>query len=150
MGGVLRRFLHDQRGVAVVEFALLGPTLALMLLAAVDLGRVLSERATLGHVLRAGAQMAMADAGAAAALSAMEGAASTRFSLIAGRADSISLQATRICACPNSPATTTACTTICTGSQPTLAFYRLGATKTYRGILYPRFELTPVLQVQVR
>lgn len=150
MPDFLRRFLADASGVAVIEFALLGPTLLLMLLAAVDLGNVLGQREAMGHVLRTGGQAAMADAGAPAVLAAMKGASTVDFTLTAGTKKSITLDATRFCACPNAPATATGCGTICAGNQPTLAFYRMTATKTYNGILFPLFNLTPVLQVEVR
>lgn len=146
----LSRFLSDCSGVAAIEFALLGPTLLFMLLASIDIGNVLSEREAMGHVLRSGAQMAMADGGETAALAAMQGAASTRFTLTAGTKKSVVLAASRFCACPNAPATATGCTTICAGNLPTNIYYRMTATKTFAGILFPRFDLNPVLQVEVR
>lgn len=146
----LREFLRDDAGVAVIEFALIGPTLLFMLLAAIDLGNVLSEREAMGHVLRSGAQMAMLDQGSPAVLTAMQGAASERFVLTAGSKTSIALGASRFCACPTAPATSTSCSTICTGNVPTYIFYRMTATKTYNGILFPLFNLAPAIQVQVR
>lgn len=150
MRRTLRRFLHDSSGVAVIEFALIGPTLLFMLLAAIDLGNVLSERETMDHVLRSGAQMAMGDLGSDAVLAAMQGAASGRFTLTAGTTKSVALAASRFCACPETPAASTGCGTICTGSLPTHIYYRMTATKIYNGIIFPLFTLTPALQVQVR
>lgn len=146
----LRRFLHDASGVAVIEFALIGPTLLFMLLAAIDLGNVLSERGAMAHVLRSGAQMAMGDLGSDAVLTAMQGAASERFTLTAGTKSSVTLAASRFCACPDTPATSTACGTVCTGSRPTNIYYRMTAAKTYNGIVFPLFTLSPALQVQIR
>lgn len=150
MRRILQRFVQETRGVAAVEFALLGPTLLLMLLAAIDLGNVMAERESMDHVLRSGAQIAMADGGSTAVLAAMQGTSSIRFTLAAGTKTSIALAATRFCACPTSPATATGCGTICTGSLPTNIYYRMTATKTYSGILFPRFDLNPALQVQIR
>lgn len=143
-------FWRDTSGVAAIEFALIGPTLLFMLLASIDIGNVLSEREAMGHVLRSGAQVAMADSGATLALTAMQGAASDHFTLTAGTKKSIALTATRFCACPNAPATSTACSTICAGSLPTNIYYRMTATKTFSGILFPHFNLAPVIEVEVR
>lgn len=150
MFAALRRFRHDISGVAVIEFALIAPTLLTMLLASIDLGNVLKEREAMDHVLRSGAQLAMADPGAPAVLAAMQAAASPDFTALAGARKSVALDASRFCACPGFPATATACSTICTGSLPTNIYYRMTATKTYQGILFPRFDLAPVLQVEVR
>lgn len=140
----IRRFWGDVSGVAAIEFALLAPTLLVMLLASMDISSVLTEREGLDHVLRSGAQLAMSDAGAAAVLSVMQGAASTEFPT------GTTLNATRFCACPNTPATPVGCGTICTANQPTLIFYQMTAAKSFSGILFPRFDFNPLLQVQVR
>jgi Flp pilus assembly pilin Flp len=150
MTRALRRFLHDTSGVAVIEFALIGPTLLLMLLAAIDLGNVLHEREAMGHVLRSGAQRAMADAGVPAVLVAMQAASSVNFTQTTGTRASVVLGATRFCACPDAPATEATCSTICAGNRPTDTYYRMTATKTYQGNLFALFDLAPVLQVQVR
>lgn len=148
MAGAVKRFLADTAGVAAIEFALLAPTLLLMLLASMDLSSVLSEREGLDHVLRSGAQLAMSDAGAAATLAVMQGAASEQFPQ--GATPALTLNASRFCACPNAPATSVGCRTICTGNLPTYIFYRMTATKSFDGILFPRFDFAPVLEVQVR
>lgn len=147
---MLRRFASDCSGVAVIEFALIGPVLVLMLLASIDLGNVLQQREAMDHVLRSGAQVAMADGGSGAVLAAMQGAASSGFSLTPGTARSIALGASRFCACPETPAAATACSTICTGSRPTEIYYRMTAAKTHAGILFALFTLGPAMQVQVR
>lgn len=141
----LRRFLQDISGVAAIEFALIAPLLCAALLAAVDLGAVLGERQALDHVLRAGAQGAMADRGSASVLATMQTVATDAFP-----AGGITLSADRFCACPSSPGNATACGTICAQSQPTLIFYRLAALRQFHGSVYPRFDFAPVLQVQVR
>jgi Flp pilus assembly protein TadG len=149
MRGLVGRFLRDTSGVAAMEFALLAPTLLMMLLAAIDLSGVLSVREAVDHVLRSGAQSAMADAGSDVVLSVMQAAASEDFTQGTG-AGQITLGAQKFCACPNSPASGTSCGTICTGNLPTLTFYRMTAALRFDGILFPRFDLAPVLQVQVR
>lgn len=149
MRRVIARFAGDMSGVAAIEFALLAPILLTMLLACIDLSGVLADRTALDHVLRSGAQAAMADSGTATALAEMQGAASDRFTLGTG-AGQLALDAQKFCACPGSPSSATGCGTICTGNQPTLIFYRLTATKSFSGILFPRFDFAPVLQVQVR
>ncbi len=141
------------RGVAAVEFALLAPILAFMLLAGVDMGLAVSERMALDHALRAGAQEAMNDPGEPRVLELMRKTAESNFTLDDGSsADStpLALSVTRFCACPDNVGFAVACSTICPGSKPTFIYYRMSGEKSYSGWIMPVFGFAPAVQVQIR
>lgn len=141
-------------GVSAVEFALVAPILAFLLLAGVDLGRAISERMAMDHALRAGAQTAVADPGAAAVLEVIERTAETNFTLESEQTDGgdapVRLTATKFCACPEAVDTAVTCTTVCTGSNPTFIYYRMTGAKTYTGWIMPAFDFDRAMQVQIR
>ncbi|MCA1491294.1 AAA family ATPase [Ensifer sp. NBAIM29] len=144
-----------EAGVSAVEFALIAPVLALGLVAAADLGLALFERMTIDHVLRAGAQAAMADPGAAQVDKVLrstlaESATPTAVMLAPVK---------RYCACPENadvtPDVAPGCGTApCANAAAQLVFYRLEATKAYRPMsvpeVLPAFQLGSAMQVQVR
>lgn len=57
---VLRRWLCDERGTAMVEFALIFPVLLIMLLATIDFGRMMAVGASLAAAARDGARQGAA------------------------------------------------------------------------------------------
>lgn len=141
------------RGVAAVEFALLAPILAFMLLAGVDLGLAVSERMAVDHALRAGAQEAMNDPGEPRVLELMRKAAESNFALDDGsgtQSTPLALSVTRFCACPDNVGFAVTCSTICPGSKPTFIYYRMAGEKSYRGWIMPVFGFAPSVQVQIR
>lgn len=142
------------RGVSAVEFALVAPILAFLLLAGVDLGRAISERMAMDHALRAGAQTAFADPGATAVLEVIERTADTNFTLESEQTDGgdapVRLSATKFCACPEAVDTAVTCSTVCTGSKPTFIYYRMTGAKTYTGWIMPTFDFDRAMQVQIR
>ena len=147
----LDRMRSDESGLAAVEFATLAPVMLVMVLAALDLSGALANRMAIGHVLRAGAQVAMTHPGTAAVQSAMQGAAQG-FTLAAqgGAAGTLALTTELRCTCPNTPQTAVACTTVCTGSQPATIAYRLRAELRHDARLVPDMTFAPVLEVQIR
>lgn len=147
----LHRLGRDEDGLAAVEFATLAPVMLVMVLAALDLSGALSNRMAIGHILRAGAQVAMAHPGTAAVQSTMQGAA-LGFPLApsGGAAGTLALMAELRCACPEIPQTATACTTVCTGSQPATIAYRLRAEFRQTAHILPDMTFAPVLEVQIR
>ena len=151
--GCAVRLWRCDRGVAAVEFGLLSPIMAFVLVAGVDLGLALSERMSLDNALRAGAQSAAVEATEAQVLDVMQSTAGPNFS-VAGDTSTASQAATftadRFCACPEAPATEVACSTICFGPEPTVAYYKLGAQATHPGWILPDIDFDRVLQVQVR
>lgn len=136
-----------------MEFALLAPILAFMLLAGVDMGLAVSERMALDHALRAGAQEAMTDPGEPRVLELMRKTAESNFTLDTGSdTDStpLALSVTRFCACPDNVGFAVACSTICPGSKPTFIYYRMAGEKSYTGWIMPVFDFAPSVQVQIR
>jgi hypothetical protein len=143
-----------QQGTSAIEFALLSPVLIIALLGMVDIGREMTERMTIGSILRVGAQRAIAGGDVATVESVLRAAASHNFTLsdpgFAGNDTSLALQVERICACVGAPLDHVACMTTCTGQTPTAIYVILRAEKTYSGILLPRMFLYQSMQVQVR
>ncbi|WP_071795164.1 TadE/TadG family type IV pilus assembly protein [Natronohydrobacter thiooxidans] len=148
----LRAFLHDDRGVSAVEFALIAPMLTFALLAMVDIGLAISERMTIGHVLRAGAQGAAEDIGESAVDQVLRTTAEKTMKVAAISEDdtALALNVTVLHACPEAPSTPVERGTTCDGDTPTGIFYVLSATKTYDALFLPRFSQTRELWVQVR
>ncbi len=146
--------LHDETGVSAVEFALLAPLLVFGLLAAVDLGFAISERMTIDHVLRAGAQGATDDVGIAAVGQILRTTAAKTMTVAetgtTGNDTSLALDVSRMCTCAAQPTVAVGCSTTCADSAPTQIFYALFASKTYAGLILPRFSLSKSLQVQIR
>ena len=151
---VQRRVLRDEAGVSAVEFALLAPMLVFAVLAMVDLGMALSERMTIGLVLRAGAQVATNNVGVVAITQAVRATAAQKMQLAAvgasGNDTLLALTVSRFCTCAGAPSLEVVCSTTCTANAPTQIFYALSGQKTYAGLILPRFSLTKSLQVQVR
>lgn len=150
--GLMQR-LSDDRGVSAVEFALVAPVLLLALLGSVDLGMAEYERMTMDHALRSGAQAAILDPGAASVLNKTQSTISRNFALNSTSTlsdKSVSVSATRFCACPEANSIEVACSTTCTGSAPTFVYYRLTAAKMYKGAILPTLTLSASAQVQIR
>ena len=148
-------------GLSAVEFALLAPVLLFSLLATADIGLALSERMTIDHILRAGAQIAMADPGIPAVEDALESTAAATPSV----SDDLDVSTPiRYYACPENLGFAELDTSIvsgstCAGGGHTYIFYHLAATKTYDGLFLPiniggltllEFELSSAIEVQVR
>jgi pilus assembly protein CpaE len=146
--------MRDDEGVSAVEFALLAPMLIFALLAMTDLGLAISERMTIGHVLRAGAQGAAGDVGVADIDLILRTTAAKNMTLASagssGNDTSLALQVSRICTCAPNPSVVVVCSATCAGNTPTQVFYALSGQKTYAGLVLPRFSQSKALQVQVR
>ncbi|MBQ2262942.1 MAG: pilus assembly protein [Loktanella sp.] len=149
-----RGIIHDEAGVSAVEFALFAPMLVFSLLAMVDLGFAISERMTIGHILRAGAQEAIKHTGTEAVDGVLRKTATGVMPVAGpdanGDETSLALRVRMICSCAAAPAVEVACATTCPGDQPTQIFYALSGSKTYSGLILPQFSQTKSLQVQVR
>lgn len=143
---------QSERGVSAIEFALVAPVFAIALVLMVDVGLALYERMAIDHVLRSGAQAAMADPGAADVLKIMQSTESANVD--PGRAAVTLDPPARFCACPENagvdPGSAPACTAVCTSSAPPYVYYRMSASATYDGLLLPEIPLSSSVQVQVR
>lgn len=139
----LAALLRHESGVSATEFALFAPIMVFGLLMMVDVGLAAYQRMTVDHVLRAGAQSAMVDPGTSNVLKVLEIAAAENPSIGTFTVD-------RYCVCSNNPGVKVACSTVCAGSTPTLAYYKLSASSTYAGMIIPEMTFKPEVQVQVR
>lgn len=148
----LRAFLRDERAVSAIEFALVAPMLTLALLAMVDIGLAISERMTIGHVLRAGAQGAAEDIGVSAVDQILRMTAEKNMVVAPTSASdaTLELDVRLFHACPEDPSTPVGQNTTCDGATPTHIFYVLSGTKTYTGLFMPSFSQSRELWVQVR
>jgi pilus assembly protein CpaE len=145
-------FRQAEDGVSAVEFALIAPVFAIALVAMVDVGLALYERMAIDHVLRSGAQAAMSDPDPDHVLKVMQSTISGSF---ADNPSGISLDMPkRYCACPENPAvdpdSAPDCTVTCADSALPYVYYRMAASKTYRGIFIPGIPLASTVQVQIR
>lgn len=151
---ILRDVLRENDGVSATEFALLAPLLIFCILAMADLGLAISERMTIGHILRAGAQSATEDVGLARVDLLLRATAAKNMTVAAAAAagtdTSLALTVRRICACATQPSVELACSTTCAQNAPTQIYYILSGTKTYAGLILPRFSQSKSLEVQVR
>ncbi|WEX75052.1 AAA family ATPase [Sinorhizobium numidicum] len=146
---------NSEAGVSAVEFALIAPVLALSLVAMADVGLAIYERMTIDHVLRAGAQAAMADPGP----TQIDKVLQSTLAQSARPANVTLAPVTRYCACPENAdvkpdAAPTCGTTPCASAAPQLVYYRLAAVKSYQPMslpeVLPAFQLSSAIQVQVR
>lgn len=157
-GGSLLRLLCEvlrrNEGMSAVEFALLAPVLIIGVLGTVDAGLSIFERMTIGHILRAGAQSATTDVGVSQVDLVLRTTAAKNMTVAvsgaAGTDSSLALSVRRACACAAQPAVELACSTTCAQNAPTQIYYIMSGTKTYSGLLLPRFSQTKTLKVQVR
>lgn len=152
--GGLAVWSRCRQGVAASEFALIAPVLGFTLLASIDLGLAISERMAIDHVLRAGAQAAIADPGEGGVLEVMRSTAQTNFALADESSQdgelSLALSVSRYGACAEDVDFAVEPSTICAGSNPTFIYYRLTAKKSYTGWLAPDIEFERAAHVQIR
>lgn len=146
------RWRRSDGGASAVEFALVAPILAFVLLAGVDLALAISERMAMDHALRAGAQTALAqDPGQTAVLQVIRDTAEQNFPAADGGLDpELALSATRFFACAEDPDFAVAPATVCVGGTPTVIYYRMIGDKTYAGWIMPAFQVDRAMQVQIR
>lgn len=154
------RLLRDQTGVSALEFALLAPFILLGSLAVADLAFLAHQRMAIDQVLRAGAQQAMLDKSTSPAaeevvkvlnIMAAAGNFAVGSTVPVQEKPPLIVGASRYCVCPEAievPQET--CSTICTGSKPTLAFYSIRAQSRSSNMLLPNFSFEPQIRVQVR
>ncbi len=150
----LQRLTRDQDGVSAIEFALLTPFLIFATMATADLGLALSERMTIGHILRAGAQTATSYSSIATVDRVLRTTASKNMQVATGVSPGddtqLSVKVDIRCTCATQPSVSVVCSTTCAGSNPTQVFYVMSASKTYSGLILPQFSQSKTIQVQLR
>ena len=145
-----------ESGASSVEFAILAPVLCFLLLGAVDLGSAISQRMSMGQLMRSGAQVAMEDPGEDQVESVLVSTASRNFTVAEedgttiSTGDPMTLNVSRVCACPEAPDVAAVCSTVCPGPTPTLIYYKMSAAKEFSGVLMRGLPLEARAQVQVR
>ncbi len=149
----LRSIWRQQDGVAAVEFGLFAPILFFSLVATADLGLALSERMTMDHVLRSGAQPAMADLGSDHVLTVLSTAASKHFSVCSAGSkppsSSFCPSVVVNCTCPAGGPINCSSPTACLATFK--KFYTISATKIRDNLFLPYdFTFNPSFRVQVR
>jgi Flp pilus assembly pilin Flp len=103
---MMRRFVADTRGNIAIEFALVMPVFALMIMGLAEYGFITRERSTLDAAARAGLQVVLADP--VDTTEAEE--------LAQGMAPDAEVDAVVACLCPDG--NPTACNTMCAGQLP--------------------------------
>ena len=125
-----RRVRGSGAGTAILELALLLPVLMLLLLGAIDLGRVFYENVTIATAARAGVQYGAQNTATSSNYAGMQQAALDEAQDLSG----VTATATRYCEC--SDGTTADCTTgRCSGKAP-IMHVRVTVQKTF-SVLFP-------------
>lgn len=133
---MIRRFLRlwgafrdDAQGLAALEFALIAPLMAGLLLAGADGWLRISQHNDMRTALHSGARYYQAGGSDDAA------ANSLAMAIWASRPSDGTLQVTRSCACGAAPIV---CSALCSGSNPPAAYVTLTASGTFDGVLNSR------------
>lgn len=143
----------DQRGVSAVEFSLLAPILLGGLLSMIDIGLAVTERMNLDHVLRAGAQAAMAEKSKEQILKVIEATASEHFTLAESQVQTHGENPVVIsvkCVCSEASSSPGEECGDCTKAPQAHVYYELSAEKLYNGILFKDLTLKANIEVQAR
>lgn len=120
----MTHFLRSRAGSALVELALVLPMLLLILVGAMDFGRVFYMSMTLTNAARAGAQFGAQDPTAAMAAnpaSILSGMQTRAVSTATSNIGTISASANRVCQCATVSNPVATAPSICNGSLPTCA-----------------------------
>lgn len=125
---MMRRLLPDTRGNVALEFALVAPIFALMVIGLADFGLMTRERSTLDAAVRAGLQVILTDPGDTSQAEA----------LALEMAPDAEVEAIVACECPDGAPT--ACNTACSGQLP-LRFVTMTAMVEWQ-MLFPWPGLT--------
>lgn len=149
-----QELLRNQDGVSALEFALFAPFLIFTIMASADVGMAVSERMTIGHILRSGAQVATSSTSVATVDQILRTTAVKNMQVaaagVSGDDLQLSLNVDRRCTCPSQPAVSVECSATCENNDPTQVFYLMSAEKTYSGLILPRFSQARTIQVQLR
>jgi Flp pilus assembly protein TadG len=129
----LFRFLRSRSGAAAIEFAFLGPVLALSAVVAADIGIGFYSKMQVQNSAQAGAEYAMAHGFDATAMS------SAVTNTTPGSGISASPTPSTFCGCPNSDTVASVtCGTNCADGTAAGTYAKVTATKTYTTLIpYP-------------
>lgn len=147
---------RNEDGSSAIEFGLITPILFFALLATIDIGMAVNERMIVDQSLRAGAEQAMYDPGAASVKAVAANAARQAFNVDGngGSLGEMSINVSEFCACPSLTSTPVACNALCTtdagGSTAPYKYYSLAGQKTYDSIIIPAMTFNSNMTVMVR
>jgi Flp pilus assembly protein TadG len=136
----LRHFRTDRSGLAALEFALIAPFLATLLLVGADTWLTVSQNEDMRTALQSGARYYQTG-----------GSDDPTAQLVAQQAwpskpADGSMSVARSCTCGSSPAD---CATLCAGSNPPSVFLTLTAQGTFSGLMQSRvLSQTDVIRVR--
>lgn len=124
--GCPTRLRRDRKGVAALEFAVILPVLAIILMGIIDLGRAIEQSLRLEAAARAGAQYAMfAPTDLAGIANAVRGA-------LPGWGDIVVPTPALSCVCPGTGAVACATTSCTTGVEQ---YVSIAVTRSFDGLL---------------
>jgi Flp pilus assembly protein TadG len=144
------RLFKNRSGVAALEFALLGPTLAMSMVVATDIGLGFYSYMQVQTSAQVGAEYAIAHGYDATAVASAVTAATSATGISASPAP------TQFCACPSSSTVTTAtCGSTCTDGTAAGNYVQVTATRSYTTLIpYPMlpasFTQTSVSTVRIQ
>ncbi len=147
---------RNDDGASAIEFGLIAPIMFFALLATIDVGMAVNERMIVDQSLRAGAEQAMYDPGAATVKAVAANAARQAFNVdgSGGSLGNMSIDVSEYCACPSLTSTPVACNALCTtasgGSTSPYKYYSLAGQKTYDSIIIPTMTFNSNMTVMVR
>jgi Flp pilus assembly protein TadG len=129
----LLRFLGNRSGIAAIEFALIGPTLAMSIVVAADIGLGFYSYMEVQTSAQVGAEYAIAHGYDATAMASAVAAATSATGVTA------SPTPTQFCACPSTSGIATAtCGSTCADSSKAGSYVQVTATRTYTPLIpYP-------------
>ena len=146
MRPVPKRHLRSISGSALVELAVVGPLLVLMVLGVADFGRVLYTSIILSHAARAGAQYGAQTNGTTSDSAGIEQAAEEE----AADIGSITVSSSRICECTGAGSVSCTATT-CAGYGVPRVFVAVTASTTFQTIVpYPLIPNTVPLSITAK
>lgn len=131
----LRGLVQNRSGVAAIEFAVIGPVLAMAMVAAADLGLGFYSDMQVQTSAQAGTEYAVAHGFNATAMANAVTAATPASGISASPAPS------NFCGCPSSDnVTPVTCGTTCTDGTQAGQYAKVTATRTYSTLIpYPMF-----------
>lgn len=138
MGALLHRLVtrlrSDRSGAAIMEFALVTPILAMMLLGMIDISLWITARMSVERAARAGAEYSVLHGfNQSAIATAVTSATKTRSTYMS--TITASPAATQWCGCPSETGVTTAaCGSTCTGGADAGTYVTANAQSTYHFI----------------
>lgn len=137
-----KSFYRRDEGAIVVEFALVIPVLVLLLIGAVDFGRLAVVGVAISSAAKAGAQYGAQSTATSVDTIGMRLAAEKDFNL--SRLGTVSVNARWECRCPSNEAVTSCTVPTCTGADPTPRVYvQVQSTRSVALLLhYPGLPTT--------